>query len=199
MNGIEKITEKILAEAGQDAENVITEAQKQAAEIAEEYRKQAEQEKRTLIERGLLEAEEARRRIASAAALEIRKQKLAEKQELINTAFVQAREKLRQLSPVDYAALLTRFAISNCVSGKEEVLFSAGDRDSIGPHVVKLANEYLTAHGRRGELRISSESGNFDKGLLLREGDIEINCAIPTIVEFMRDGLAPQVAEILFD
>ena len=199
MNGLDNIKEKILAAAQNDAEAILAEAQQKAQAIKDELVKQAQQESKQVQERGLIQAEESRHRLISAAELGQRNALLKRKQELIDEAFTRATAQIEQMPTVDYAAWLTRLAINNSSTGTEELVFAAADRDQLGSHVVKLANEYLAEHGKVGQLKLAAESGSFGKGLLLRQGDIEINCSLHTIINFRREELSAEVAALLFN
>ncbi len=198
MNGIEKITGKILEDAQAFAAEEMAKAEAKAAEIAAIYAERAEKEKNMLLERGRETARDAERRVSSVAALELRKQALAKKQELIAAAFATALQRLNELPEEEYLPLLIRYAVENSSSGQEELLFSAADQQTLGARVVAGANEKLAAAGRIAALTLSAETANIDRGLMLREGDVEVNCSFATIVSFLKEKLSLEVGEALF-
>ena len=63
----------------------------------------------------------------------------------------------------------------------------------------KRANAMLKEKGREAHLSVSSETADIPGGLILRHGDIEVNCAADTLVGLYRNRLAGQVAGILFN
>lgn len=81
------------------------------------------------------------------------------------------------------------------VTGDEEVLLNGRDRDTVGPAAVKAANETLGA----GRLTLAADAGNFAGGLILRRGNIEVNCTVELLVELCRADMSAQLAGVLFD
>ena len=47
-------------------------------------------------------------------------------------------------------------------------------------------------------LTLSQETREMDGGLILREGNVEINCAFETQLRLLRESMAAEVAGILF-
>jgi len=199
MNGIEKITEKIIGDGTSFAEETVSAAKKEAAGISEEYAERARRAGEGIVERGREQAAEIERRICSVAQLEMRKATLAKKQELISQAFDKALEKLRSLDDATYAAMLVKFAVDNAVTGKEEVLLSQSDRSRFGKQVVMDANKQLEAAGKEHSLTLSAATADIDGGLVLKDGDVEANCALSAIVALLKEELALDVANALFD
>ena len=119
MEGIEKITAKILSDAQADIDqlNAQTQADKETADI---------------LARGQKAADERLERLSSAAQMEKRKLALAAKQEVLGEAFDLALDKLCSLPEEDYIALLTRLAVEASETGKEQLIFSEADRARVG-------------------------------------------------------------------
>ena len=70
MAGAEKIVERILADARQQAEALVAEAEEKAAGIIAQGEKEAEKSRQEILERARTTAEERRRRILTIAELE---------------------------------------------------------------------------------------------------------------------------------
>ena len=83
-------------------------------------------------------------------------------------------------------------------SGREELIFNEKDRREVGEAAVKAANELLRSRGLDGQLTLADETREMAGGLVLRQGNIEVNCAADTLVQLERNALSSQVAEILF-
>ena len=194
MNGIDIIKNKILDEANVSVKKILDNAEKEAAALKAEAEKLAEREKAARLEKGTKVAEESRRRIVSATDLEQRKAILNLKQEMIAKAFAQAGEKLSAISGKDYEDLLVRLIVKNSSTGREEVEFNAADQ-AIAADVIAKANEKLGGAG----LTVSSKVADFAKGVLLRDGAIEVNCSLATLVGYMKEGLTAEVAKLLFE
>ena len=79
------------------------------------------------------------------------------------------------------------------------VILSAKDRAGCGAKAVKAANELLAKRGLDGCLTLSDETRPMTGGLILKQGDIEVNCTVDTLLDLSRSELAARVAEVLFE
>lgn len=195
MNGIDKITERITIDAQADANAILARAKEDASTVLANYQKMAEDEKNRLLEEGKKKAAEREVRMVSVAELEGRKQLLSIKQQLISEAFAKALNSLLNLPAEEYVALLTNLAAS-AAQGNEELLFSAKDREAYGGQVVAAANQKL---GKKGKLTLAAETRPIQGGVILKQGDIEVNCSLETQVRMMKEELALEIAAVLFD
>ena len=59
-------------------------------------------------------------------------------------------------------------------------------------------SQKLAEKGIKGALTVSGETREISGGVIVRQGNIEVNCAVETLVQLRRSELASQVAEILF-
>jgi len=199
MNGIEKITEKITSDATSFVSETLSAAKAEAATIAAKYAEEAKNESAEMIARGNDQASERERRICAVAQLEARKTILAKKQELISATFDKAAAKLSELDDASYVALLCKFAVENVQSGNEQIILTESDRSRFGKQVVIEANKSLEAANRPHNLTLSEETRAINGGLLLKDGNVEINCALDTIVSRLREEMALDVANALFN
>lgn len=195
MNGIEKITGRIASDAAQEIESIQAEARRQAEEITARYAGQAERESQELLERGRRSAEERVERLASVAQLEARKLELAAKQEMLSKAYDKALEQLLNLPDQEYTALLADLAVKASSTGQEAVILSQKDRTRFGKQVVTLANEKR----KDGRLTLSGETRSIQGGLVLSDGDVEVNCTFETLVRLQRGELDREISKLLFD
>ena len=143
MNGIEKITARIEADAKAEVAEILREAEEKAAAIREQYKAQAEAEAKAAGADGIEAAKRQAERLESAAHMEAKKRLLAAKQDCLNEAFDKAQEKLLALDEGEYAQLLAKLAVKASKTGKEEILLNARDRERVGPQVVAWANTLL--------------------------------------------------------
>ena len=194
MNGIEKITGRIASDAAQEIEALRSEARRQADEIAARYADQAKRECEELLERGRRSAEERVERLASVAQLEARKLELAAKQEMVAQAYDKALEQLLNLPDKEYTALLSDLAVKASSTGREAVILSQKDRTRFGKQVVTQANEKLGD----GRLTLSGETRAIQGGLVLSDGDVEVNCTFETLVRLQRGELDRELSKLLF-
>jgi V/A-type H+-transporting ATPase subunit E len=198
MNGIEKITARISADAEEEIRAVREGSASRCSELKAEYEKKAQEEYWALVRVGVKEAEQRVQRLSRTAKLEMKKSMLSMKQEMVSKAFELARERIVGLPEPDYVAFLARQASQAAVSGQEEILLNEGDRTRCGQKVVKAANELLGKRGIRPALTLGDSVRPVFGGLILKQGDIEVNCTVDTLLELSRVELAAQVAEVLF-
>jgi len=194
MNGIEKITGRIASDTQQEIEALRAEAGRQAGEITARYEAQAKRESEEILARGRRNADERVERLASVAQLECRKLELAAKQELLSKAYDRALELLLNMPEEKYIALLADLAVKASATGGETVILSQKDRTRYGKQVVTQANEKLDG----GKLTLSEQTSPIRGGLLLSDGDVEVNCSFETLVRLQRGELDREIAQLLF-
>ncbi len=196
MTGIEKITQRIDADAQAEVSAILSRAQEQADATAQRYQAQADQLSAEALAKGETDAREREERLCSAAEMRARQLLLRTRQEMLDEAFRLALEKLQSLSQADMTELLARLAAQASSSGREQVVLDEVTRAKCGPQVVARANELL---GSKGKLSLAPEPGRFQGGLVLSDGGVEVNCAFPTLVRLARNQIAGEVAKVLFD
>lgn len=198
MEGIEKITARIIEDAEREIAAMQQETEEEVNTLLAQAQTEAEQESMELLVRGRRAAEERRERLSSSADMECRKLELAAKQELLQQSFDAALEELCALPQERYVTLLSALAVEASSSGRERMILSARDADRLGEDIVKAANAALQKAGRRGELTLSQETRPIPGGFILAEGDVELNCAFDTLIRLQREKLEKEVAAILF-
>lgn len=198
MNGIEKITARIAAEAGAEAEAIKAQARAEAEEIRAAYEKKAQEEYWAQMRSGAADTEQRVQRLGNTARLEAKKSVLALKQEMIAEAYVKAKEKILSLPEAEYAAFLAGQAGKASVSGDEEIVLNETDRTRVGRQVTDGANEILKKRGLEPKLTLSETTRPIPGGLILRKGDVEVNCALDSLVEMSRNSLDADIAAVLF-
>ncbi|HIS43808.1 MAG TPA: hypothetical protein IAB47_00415 [Candidatus Scatomorpha merdigallinarum] len=199
MKGIDKITSRILADAEAECAVVKKESDERCAAIRAENEKKAQDEYLRLVREGVKDTEQRVQRMDRTARLEAKKSILGMKQETVSRAFDLARERIAELPERDYIAFLAREAAEAAITGQEEVIFCERDRKSVGAKAVKAANELLSARGVPGTLTLSDDTREMSGGLMLKQGDIEVNCTVDTLLDLSRGELAAQVAQVLFE
>ena len=227
MEGIEKITAKIVQDAQAEIARMNQETDEKVRSIAEAAQAQADKETADTLARGQRAAQERLERLKSAAKMEQRKLELAARQEMLAQAFDLALEKLCSLSEEAYVQLLTRLVLEASTTGKEQLVFSPQDRARVGKQVVVAANEAMVKQvapelpdaitdtkvgaflGKvvnsttamvtgTGMLTLSEETRPMKGGFVLVDGDVEVNCAFETLVCLQREKLEKEVDQVLF-
>jgi len=198
MNGIEKITARIEADAVAEAARTAKEAAERCAKIRADYEKQAQEHYWTRAKQGVKATEDRVQRLAKTADMEARKSVLAFKQEVVAQVFDRTMQKILSMDRAKYTEFLAAKASDASATGTEEIILNAADKKACGVQVVAAANQKLTAAGKKNSLILASETGEFQAGLILREGNVSVNCTAEALVEQARSELASEVAVVLF-
>ena len=172
MNGIQAITAQIIADAQTEADRILAQARARAKECLSAYQEQAY--------------------IQSTALL--RNLRLSTEQEMRERAFAAALKQLSELPDGEYVGLLAGLAAEASSTGREEVILSQKDRARYGKQVVTQANERLGD----GHLTLSVQTRPIRGGLILSDGDVEVNCTFETLVRLLRGEMDRTVVEVLF-
>jgi V/A-type H+-transporting ATPase subunit E len=198
MNGIQKIIERIEADAAAERADLTAEAEARCAEIEAKYAQTAQAEYQKVITNGEKTAGQRLERRASVAAIEAKKQVLTTKQEMVQAAFERAVQLLAELPDEQYTALLAGLASAASRTGIEILAFSARDAAKVGEAVKDAANASLQRAGKAANLTVSPATRNIRGGVIVVNGDIETNCSLDALVSMQRNALSGKVAETLF-
>ena len=198
MNGIEKITARLIRDAQAEVDAINADADAQCAAILAEYEAKAAAEYEKRIAKGEADCAVRSERMAAAADMEQRKAILAFKQEMVGEAFEKAAEAVANLPREKYIEFFASMAAKAAISGKEVLLFSENDKADTGADIVSAANALLAEKGKTAELSLAEETVEVSGGFIMRSGNIEVNCTAEILVQLTRSSLSSQVAEILF-
>lgn len=192
MNGLERITSRIEAEAKSEIRTIVETGRKEISAAVDGWVQKIEAERRELAERNEKAAAEREERLKSAAEMDARKTILATKQELVEAAYDKALDQLCALSGQEKIDLLADLLVRASFSGTEEAVFSAAD-SADGAKAVEKAN---AASGKK--LTASKDTAPIRGGFILRDKNVEVNCAFETLVRLQKAETAGAVAKILF-
>ena len=197
MNGIEKISARILADAETEAAAIRAQAGEKAAQLRADYDRRIELEQQRLTAEAQAEADKQLERDQGAARMAARRQLLETKQALVDAAFRQAEQQLLSLPTAEYTKLCAQLAARASASGSEELIFCAEDRERVG-QAVEQANALLQKAGKAAKLTLSAETRPMRGGVVLKDGLVETNCSIGTMISGLRPALSGKVAACLF-
>ena len=199
MKGTEKIIARIENEAKAQADEIIARAEAEVAAILEKDNKLAQDKYWEKVREGTKECESLVEHRTRNAEMEARKNILAAKQEQLAKVFDKAKELLASLPEADYVKLLAKLAKDASSNGQEELVFNERDKAAVGKSVAAAANALLKAEGRDGMLVVSEATRDIQGGFVLKQGGIEVNCSIESLVDMQRDRAASSVAAVLFE
>lgn len=198
MDGINKIVDRISAETNDEIKAMKAVTEEKCKEILSNYDKIADEEYKKIIEAGQKDCELQVQRLNSAAAMEAKKNMLAMKQQEVDKVLEEAKHMICKLPETDYVAFLAKLAGEAAFTGVEEVIFNNTDKSNVSKDVIKSANEILKKRGITPKLTVSEETRPIMGGVIVKQGDIEVNCSVETLIQLSREDLASQIAEILF-
>ena len=198
INGIERIAERILRDAQTEAAGIRSIADENCAKIDAQYEKQAKDAAGDILEAAEKEAAEIVKRIKGESDMKARSALLEEKQALMHKAFELAQQEILGMEEDKYRAFLVSLACKACVSGKEELLLNEKDLKRFGKDLCDEINAKLKEEGRPAKLTLGKTPADIEGGLKLKDGSVETNCSVGTLIAGSKDALAPQVAAMLF-
>ena len=221
MTGLDKITSGILSDARQDADRTIEAAEAQCRQINAEFEQRRTQLCAALGDEAEREANDIISRAKSSAAMEKRNIMMTARSRLVDAAFERAKNRLLGLPAKEYTDLLTRLACSAFreqiqtervnrelygdddmpVIEHYELILNSHDKVTCGRDVINNARNLLAGRVDRetvDKLKLSDSTADIDGGIILRYGDVEINCSVSMIMEGLRDELESAVCEVLF-
>ncbi|MBQ3014668.1 MAG: V-type ATP synthase subunit E [Clostridia bacterium] len=222
INGLNKITDKILSEAQAKADKILADAQAECDRINAEYAERAEKIRSDISTEAEKGGMEYVARIRSTAATSKRNLLLQTKSDLIDGVFAGVMEQTRTMELEKYneiligllsAAILEQLEseeISRTLYGEEEalapeayeVIFNQRDRDRSGKTVVEGTKAHLSGKvsgEKLARLTLSQQTANIEGGLILRCGSVESNCSLSILFAQLRESLESEVARTLFE
>jgi len=195
---VEKITEKILSDAKEEAGRIEKEYAARIEQIRARGKQQIEEIRSQAREEARRRAEDRFQKDIATAELELRKEVLARKQELIGQVFDRARERLLEMKGDKRREFLFQLLLRSVERGDEEVIVSRQDQSLIDEKFLEQANQKLEGDGKKGRLRLSGERRDLPGGFVLRRSKQEINCSLGALIHSVRQELEPDVAGTLF-
>ncbi len=199
MSEAEMLKEKIISEAGEQAERVLQEAQKRSAAITARGEADAKAGRETLLADAQTEAAELKRRALTIAKLDARKQILTAKEELIEDTFAQVLARLQELGREASQDLLFPMILGAVQYGDEDIIVSPDQRYYFDASFLAKLNKALEQQGKKSDLTLAVETRPLKGGFVLRAGDVEINNSFNSLLRMQRDSLEPAVAKMLFE
>lgn len=186
MNGIDKILENIRTQTKEICEGIIKEAKAKSE-------KQMSAELETAQAKADAELEQAKKDAVSlvdgaksTAALEKKKMILSAKRQIVDEVLDRSALAFRQMDKDVYKKFLAKLALS---FNGGVLTFSQQDK-ALADDVMKLIDN--------GAFSLSAETAEIKSGFILKNGSVEAECSVETIIGEMRRELEPEISKILF-
>lgn len=196
MADINNITSKILRDAEERKEAILAEANKEKDKILSKKIAKAKELEKEIIKTAEAEAKRRKEKAISSATLKVRNDKLAAKQEVIAKVFEESIEKLSSIKGDDFLRYIRNSILSLGQIGEQRLILNKEGLEQVDLTFIYELNQAL---GEKGNIKLSSEAGNFKGGFILESNGIEINNTYEALVNSLRDELEYEVAEVLFN
>ncbi len=205
MNGIEKITDKIISDAEAYSDEVRKNAEAHAERMINDARARANEAYNEAILKSAAECADIKNRAVSSAYILERNILLDAKIKLAEKAFERALEALTELKPELYAEFLIRKL-------KEAADMSEIEENHDDPYIVALCDKDLKkykgrleeelspiAAAKKRKLRFSESGVEMTGGLILKRGKTEINASFESLLGNLKKSMTDKVCGALFD
>lgn len=212
MNGIDKITEKIISDAREKAQKALDAAYAERDELISSANARARAVTSAYDERLEKQRSDAEMRAESANEQEKRNASLVARANLIERAFTEAHRRLSDMRGEEYFDFLTKL-LAGTVKEREaadaaidagtdeydefdryELMLNSRDRAEFGERLVAFAGGKIGSK----ELALSDENADIDGGFILHWGRVYLNCSLAGLIRTARDTMEREVCDILY-
>lgn len=193
MSGLERIIEKIEADAEMSADAVLAEAEKKAAEIIAEAESEGDLRAHGIIADAKAECDAMKRKAHSGGELLRRKRILERKVEIIDSVISKAVENFMRYDPEKYFDAMVRLAEKYASPGEHEMIFSDKDFGRLPADFEKRVNDAV----QNSKITVRG-GGGFDGGFLLVGNELVENCTIDALIGESDTEIRDELCKILF-
>ncbi|NMB03553.1 MAG: hypothetical protein GX978_03270 [Tissierellia bacterium] len=182
MSNLENITNKILAEARQQAADMEAEARKFSDQYLAKEQDKAQARADALVDRARIQAEHKREMMVSNAKLKSRDQLLGAKQQVLHKTFEMAKTALRQLDDTKYRDFLTNTLQGLKLKGTEKLLVPADKLELV----------------RGMGLSIDTVEAEIDSGFQIQDGQTKMIFSFDDLIDEARESMEGEIISKLF-
>lgn len=181
MQGKEKIIDDILSSAKSTASSIVAEAQAETQAELDELRAELDAAQKESLVKAELAAQELFAGQVKLGELEAGKALLRAKQQCVSAVYDGVKKKLLSSSNEVYLKILQAVILQYCEDG-DEVIAAAGDSKRVTVEWVKKV-----ATAAKKKLTLSSEKGDFDGGVILRNAKYDRDLTVDAIVDELKE------------
>lgn len=201
-SNIEKITSKIIEDARSKADEIIEEAKTSAKEKKTAAKKKGSDAKQYILDSANRTAEQAEKKMISAATIRARTTILESKEKLIREAFEKASTELEKMSDNrEYGGILKKIATDTCEKiggGDLELIVRKKDVEILKKELKKIEDSVKKSTGKKTSLKISGTGKAAGVIVINLNDEIQIDSTFKNRLELLRPELRLKVAEVLF-
>lgn len=219
MIGLEKITEKIISDANAKAEAILSGAEAECERINSETEAKKAEIQSKIEENAIMEGEVIKTRSMSGVEMNKRDIAMAQKGRLIDEVFMKAKQDILDMDQEKYRDLLTSLlcrTVEEQVESERESMRLYGEDISPASYEVIMNKRDKEAHGvyvvsgvRRAtvgkitgdvleKVHLSDSVADICGGIILKCGDVEINCSFDVLFNSLRSEMETEIASVLF-
>lgn len=195
MTGLDKIIEKILAEAQKNCDEILKQASDEVREIIAEARLTAKKESDRILDEAQKTAVRKQAVSKSTAESITRNRYLEIRNAILNDIISAAYLEIEKFSDEEYFAMLKKLCIKNVQTGECEMHLSGYDIGRLPDDFEMSINSEIY---EKGAVHISTTPADIENGFILSYGDIEINCTLKAIFDENMDSLKDMLSTALF-
>jgi len=193
----EKVTEKILAEAGDQAQKIKTEAQQKQDDEQAKLDKELDEFKKQTKALAEKAARDEKSHLLAAARMALAKQFLADKRKILDEVFEKALQKLHKLPDDRYKNLITKLMLESVETGEEEIIIDKNEK-RIDQQLINKVNEQISSD-KKSDLKLSDEKHNIGAGFILKRDKIKTNVTFDVLLNNARKELEIDLAKQIFE
>ena len=204
--GIEKITDRIAAQAKESYDEVVGKARDEADAILANAKEKAEAITKAAEEMGQVEKEKLIKYGKSAADIDAGKIILSKKQEILTECFDEVASYITKMDEDEYIDLLISLGVAADMYGGK-LLFNADEKDRIGQKVwdglnLAVASKRRDKYGDEIQyaerFSLDEKTGDMKGGFIATYRATFADCTIESLVGEHRMDLSGQAAALLF-
>ena len=196
MSGIDRIYDKIINDAKEQADKRLDEAKQKISVMKKAVKEQLDEKKQEQIEFAEKEAENIIKRAVANRNLEGKKQLLSVKQKVISKVFETAHVELMNMPEDDLLKMYKNLIIGSLEKGKNEIMLNEDDAKAIGQKLIDLLEKDIDSSFR---VSLSSHFIQDDKGVIVRNENIYSNSVFSSILKYKKQELETDIMKILFE
>jgi len=192
---IENILKRIEGETEEAIGAIRGKTEERLAVTGEEYAKKGAKLREELERVARMKAADEERRLIVGEELELRKAFLVRKREILGEIYEEARKRIESLPPEAYLELLGSFIVRHSLSGREEIIVPAAQRNAFTGEFIASLNRLK---GGSAAFTLAETSGDFAWGVILREEQRRVDLTLDAVFEQLKERIEPQIAGIMF-
>jgi len=195
--------DKIESKGAEDAKKILQTAADKARQLKESVLKTTESENAERIRAAERKAADRLRTARTEASQASKRATLENRKAVLDGVFGAAEEAVAGLPDQAYADLVVRFLLRDGLSGNEVIRVAGRDHERFGRLFSSNADGVLDLLAKRLKkptfrLTLDPRPADIRGGFLVVGRDFDVDRSTRTILADLRDGLEPELAEILF-